>query len=223
MASADKKQKMAEWKQDLEAIKNQVLRLYWQRKIYRRILEVVKNNPRLSKGNVLLDWMSEGYVAMAAITVRRLLDKDRRSVSLATLIEKVCRDPEVIDRKGFVAAYPEFMRKDGIADGDFDRFAGPSKATIDPSIIQQKLDATKRECSDITRKYVNKFLAHTARKTPKQIPTFAKLDKAIDTLGELFNELHLLITRGEVLVKLEPTIPVPWEWIFREPWIVAEE
>jgi len=207
---------LKKWKADLERIKTEVLDLHRNRKICRKVDEVVSANPRI-KANPLLRWMAEGYAASACLAVRRLLDADPRSVSLATLIDDIRKNPGAITREHFVAAYPDWMQRHGHADRAFDQFAGEGGAIVDPEILKRKLAETRERCQQI-RDYVNKFVAHTHRTKTDRVPTFKKLHEAVDFVGALFNELHVLID-GSVFACLEPEPQYNWRWIFEEPWV----
>lgn len=65
----------------------------------------------------------------------------------------------------------------------------------------------------------DKRVAHlNYRKPIDPAPTYADLDEAIDTLGEVFNKYDVLLT-GTSFLKIEPTIVVDWTTIFQVPWL----
>lgn len=223
MTSGSTAQELRRLKSHLEEVHSQVVTLHWQRMVYRRVREIVAANPRINKPSLVYHWIGQLYAMSAAVAVRRLLDKNRRSISLATIVQRLTDNPALMTRRRFVSGYRKSMRDAGIADEAFDEFAGPGGQAVHPDILQRKLDEAVAKCAPI-RKYVNKVVAHTDRARPAGLPKLADLTKAIDALGELLKELELLIRQVDLVSleaegSVEPLLPHDWDSVFREPWI----
>jgi hypothetical protein len=69
------------------------------------------------------------------------------------------------------------------------------------------------------RVYVNEHVAHDmAEPTLAEMPTYADLHAAIDSVGEIFKKYAVTLTGGW-WATLEPAIQGDWKAIFRVPWL----
>jgi 5-methylcytosine-specific restriction endonuclease McrA len=83
---------------------------------------------------------------------------------------------------------------------------------------------TKLESADARRRAdARRADARRADARPMQIlPTYAELNSAIDTIGDLFKRYYTLVT-VESYLELVPTPQYDWEAVFREPWILPAD
>ena len=108
----------------------QAVELLHQRRVYRLVRGMVLRNPALPKESVVYEWISSGYVYTAAMTVRRLVDVRKGTISLRRLLEQVATRPAGINRAWFVGRYDPRLREvlpgqdRSPADRDFDELAG---------------------------------------------------------------------------------------------------
>ncbi len=87
------------WLSDLKQLENSVSKLLENRYFFRELADIMKDNSNLSPNNRFFIWIRENYLISAAIGVRRLVDKDLRSISLYTLLEDIKNNPEILSRK----------------------------------------------------------------------------------------------------------------------------
>src|SRR6266850_2902607 len=93
------------WDRWLEKIKGDITRLSVNRHIFWEVQEIIKRNAKIQKPSSFYEWMGNLYATDAVIGVRRLLDKDDRSISLARLLTEIQEKPEVLSRARFLALY----------------------------------------------------------------------------------------------------------------------
>jgi hypothetical protein len=75
----------------------------------------------------------------------------------------------------------------------FDGFSkGPGSDRLDLDLVRADL-AKLDETGLIVERYVNETVAHAADQTTHEVPTFADLNAAIDTIGDLFKKYSSLL------------------------------
>jgi hypothetical protein len=209
---------LAKWQRWLGQINRDITGLYWDRKIYRQTLQIVKANPHANESNPLWKWMFRNYDIAALLMVRRLIDPHQGTVSLANLVDSISRNPTVIGRESYKGRFSLADRESGWADRCYDSLAGPGQDTVDTRILTEKLESVRCLCSRV-KAVVDKMVAHRDEKPPNEMPTYGEVDHAIDAIGDLFKLLYRLVDGGSI-GDIEPTEQYDWDWVFFEPWAV---
>lgn len=203
------------WRRWFDDIKNQIFNIHHRRQVYREVMAMVDANPALQVPSAFYTWMRTVYVYDTTIAVRRLVDRDRRTISFVWLMQQIADHPEVMTRSRFVARYPGWLRDAGHR--DFERFASPAAKTIHRRVIrrhQRELGAA----AERLKRFVDKHVAHNDRRPMRRLPTYAELDDCIDLLGRLAKDYNLLLEQS-ALVEILPVIQDDWKAPFRVPWI----
>lgn len=211
----------ARWLDHLAGIVNEVYTMHMYRFLWRRLAEITQSADL--PPSVIFDAFGVWYASTQAAAVRRQVDRRRDVVSLVRLLEEIAAHPEVMTRDRHLALW----RRD---DGDFeepgnrnyDRFAGARERDVVETTLVRGHIQTLTETAEVVRTYVNEVVAHTADETTHAVPTFAELNAAIDTIGEIVKEYASLL-KAEVLWQLEPVIQHDWEAPFRQRWITEDE
>jgi hypothetical protein len=186
---------------------------------FHEVQKMIADNPRIQINNSFYGYITSTYVSHAVIGLRRQVKIDRQSISLALLLQELINKPEVLTRKYFVGLYEESSVKT-LADKDFDRFASPGAAHIDPTKVKrdlQRLQDFTRKCED----FADMRIAHRDRREPKSLPTFNEVDDCISLLDELYVK-YLLMFEAKAMDTLLPTWQYDWKEIFRTPWVPPE-
>jgi hypothetical protein len=89
---------------ELREIRNEIIDLATDYDIYWKVQrEVIQRNPRLlTIRSALFDMLNDAYAHSAAMRVRRLVDKDNRTISLRGLLKELSKYPDL--SKGRVSA-----------------------------------------------------------------------------------------------------------------------
>lgn len=84
---------------ELREIRNEVIALATDRDIYWKVQhEVIHRNPRLAASrSAFFDMLNDAYAHSAAMRVRRLVDKNSRTISLRVLLEQLRNYPDLLD------------------------------------------------------------------------------------------------------------------------------
>lgn len=203
------------WRRWFSDIRNQIHTLHHNRRIYRDVTAMIDANPALQVPSAFYTWMRNAYIYDMTMSVRRLVDHDRRTVSFYRLMEDIASHPEVVTRRRFTAGYRGWLRDSGHR--DFERFASPAANRIHRRVIrghQRELVAA----AERLKTYVDKHVAHNDRRPMRRLPTYEELDRCIDLLGRLAKDYTLLLEQV-ALVEIEPVIQYDWQAPFRVPWI----
>lgn len=160
-------------------------------------------------------WVAQNYIAAQGIAVRRQIDLRDDVISLARLIARVRRFPEVLSRDHYAQRISGWASREE-ADDEFDRLIGAGDH-IDPSIPTGDLQ-TLRAGTQKIRTWATKEVAHydPARGQFVAGLTFVDLHAAVDLVIDM-----AIAYRSRILGShMARDISMPaWEGVFRVPWI----
>lgn len=192
-----------------EDVENAIL----NRHIRQEVAAIIDANSRIQRPSSFYEWMAAIYSDSALMAVRRQLDKDPQSISLARLLSEIVAYPRVLSRGRFVGLYRPDLQN--VAHREFDRYVASGANQIDPIVVKTELDGLHKRTREVKR-YGTKLVAHLDEKGPKNIPTFQELDETLDLIHEL-RARYLFLLRA--VTYPEPVWTYDWKAIFREPWI----
>jgi hypothetical protein len=169
-------------------------------------------------------WIAEIYEDSILMAVRRQIDIDVRSISLARLLKEIIGCPHVLSRERFVAQVVTHYssKSEGAAHSEFDRLVGPGADHINPDTVRAELADLKERTKGL-KDYTNKRVAHFDAKWPKDSPIVLEIHEVLDRLHAL-RAKYMELLRWERYA--EPPLAEPqlhdeetWKSVFREPWI----
>ena len=218
---------LGRWIDWLETIK---LELYWilvDRCVYRKMVEIVRNNPKTHDPNDFVTWCQRNYAASASIRVRQQLDTDRRAISLKRLLQALEGKATEITRAWYVekCTSRRKARNDLQADLEtqlvrrqFDKWSAPGLDHVDPAIVANDRREIEDKCRSV-KTYVDKRVAHRDKlpNSELDLPTWDQLDTAIDTLDQTTCNYVGLLQQGWMRT-LTPTWQYEWTGVFEHAW-----
>jgi hypothetical protein len=207
--------KFKRWKRQFELIKNSIYDLASKRFVYKEVTKLIQDNPRLQVPSAFYDWMHRAYVTDMSIHIRRLADRDRRTISLYNLVKDIEQHPEVISRRRFTHYYKDFLKHYGHR--DYDRLSKRGGNVLNRKLISKHRVALLKSQARL-RIYTNKHVAHLDRVGMKNFPTYAELDDCINTIERLLKDCTLLLEQA-ALHSAVPTIQYDWMAPFRIAWL----
>lgn len=226
MKPSDRDAFRAKLEKDLKTVGAEVAVLFSQREVFRELARLFTENRALGTDwTQLHTFLFGGYVTQACMRLRRLMDENGQTVSLANIVSRVCQHPTLLTRADYVARFSEghelpFVRehREDEANQLFNRFAGPEGPCLDP-VRLCRFCLPARWKWEVVRRYVNKRLAHYDRKGPHN-PTWGELDRAIDAVGDLYINVQLLLTG---IVEEQKELARTWQWdhwgpLLEVPW-----
>lgn len=119
---------VAKWNRWIEQIEHEMVSLLASRKIYKGYGDIVRPNTSINtgKGVTFHNWIVDNYVTYVAMAIRRQMDNDGDTISLARLINDIKDNPDSLSRKEHVAMYANMPFGVGGSQGNatFTEYAG---------------------------------------------------------------------------------------------------
>jgi hypothetical protein len=184
--------------------------------IRREVRKIIDANPWIQRPSAFYDSLARVYGDFGVMAVRRQVDADCKSGSLARLLKEIVTCPHVLSRDRFVGLYsPEF---EDAAHVEFDYLVGPNANHIDHTVVQAELDNLREKTRDI-KQYTDKRVAHYDKKGPTNIPMFQEIDDALSLICEVERKYLFLLQKKDYQFPESTDEENDWKAIFREPWI----
>jgi len=209
--------KLSKWLKWLDVIHKDVRNLKVAQRNFWEIQNLIEANKNLHIENDFFRYIAESYVSHAVMSIRRQIKvSDENSISFAKLLQEIIDNPDVLSRNYYVSLYKGSYLED-LADSDFNKFSEPRLECVKASLIctdLQQLKVNATGCEHLA----DRRIAHIDSRSLKKSVTFNELDKAIDTMDELFVKYYLLFHAK----KMDTVLPVrqyDWQKIFTIPWI----
>lgn len=211
--------RLEKWLRWLDVVKLQVQDLMLTKHTFHEVQRMIQQNPALQTSNSFYKYLTITYVSHVVMGLRRQIKCDPQSISFAQLLEELVATPEVLSRAYYKKLYLGTVVED-MADRDFDRFAQPGAAHIDPALVAKDLGQLRKVTAKC-EEFADRRLAHHDKRNPKQLPTYNDVDAAIELLDTLYCR-YLLMFQAKALDTLLPTWQYDWKEIFRIPWAPTE-
>lgn len=210
------KQKLEKWNRWIGQIQADIISLLSARQIYKGYVEIVIANSYVqANGATFHSFVIDGYVTQISMAVRRQLDTDPDTISLAHLITEIRDNPATITRSDYVTRYLDMPMGIGESIGNqhFTELAGDSDI-FNSTIAQTDLN-TLKEASSKIRSLADRKIAHRS-KQPISKTTFKETDECIEVIKKLTQKYITLLTGGHNV--LEPIL-LDWQNVFTKKWI----
>ena len=222
MTLKEKRNLKRKWKRWLDKIGQYLGVLLTSYEVYEDVKKIVYKNKKIQKPALLHNWINNNYLHTVYTGIRRLGDKDKRTVSLYRLIEDIYNHNSAITRKDYISGYPKWMREKGMADADYNTFASKTSDILSKAKLKKDLKNIQREIRTI-KNYTDKWIAHLDLKR-KQIkrPTLKDIKMSLNCLDKIFCKYNMLITRGGMITR-KPSLAIDWKESLRYPWIEMTE
>jgi hypothetical protein len=214
-------QKYNKWVRWIETICAEVEQLCHLEHIFLEVQEIIYANPSLPNRNSFYGFLNHGYTALGVMGVRRQVKQQKDSISLASLLNDIQDNPEIISLQKFKSLYGESIFDRELAESHFNGFKAPDADHVNPDMVNQDL-ASLRNSAQGCEKFADRKLAHSDSRTVEPHPTFNDLHACIDLIEELALKYRLILTAkgGD---SLTPVILGNWKVIFEVPWGLTKE
>ncbi len=165
-------------------------------------------------------WVAENYLRRQAMAIRRQVDTHRDVISLAHLIQRVRRYPDVLSRERYLKRTAGWLRREE-ANRVFDSIFGVGHDHIDANIPRADLATLKTRTAKVVD-WVTNEVAHynKAKGTFGTGLQFRDLDDSIDLIAHLSVKYREWILGSSMLTTVAM---YPWVHIFREAWLRDDE
>ena len=210
-------QSRKKWRSWLKRIYNDIQFLLISKHIYDEIGNIYLTNKEIQEPADFHDWVIRNYGISSSVTIRRLTDNRRDSISLIRLLGEIRDTPDAISRRSYVRWYNANMK--WIGKKRFDQLNGNKALShLSKTIIEKDIKQIIKSAKRI-RRFVDTQVAHLDQKNKKRkYPTFNELDNSIFTIERIFLKYQELLT-GTSPQTLLPIWSYDWKTIFKTSWL----
>lgn len=207
------------WHRWFEVIRNEIQHLCLNKYIFLELKQIINANENLHQPSAFYDFINSSYAAFSAVTVRKLVKGHKDSISFSGLLEEIIDTPDVLSKERFVALYSGSVAEQW-AEKDFAPLADENGHHISHEMVIADLDEL-RALSGKIETFVDKEIAHTDKRRPRNIPTFNELHRCIEAIEALGLKYQMILTasHGD---SMTPSIQGPWKRVFEVPWILPD-
>ena len=203
------------WRTDWERLRNDVHLLFACRHIFRTLDDELVRSRRLGRQLILDKFLRPMYFEAQAVRLRRLADKDTRTISFRRLLLEMAKQSGILSRDRYINTVLDPAEADDDArvrfvSGLFDQLAGVGAESVDPAILKgyaDELDLDAKKVSD----YVDQHVAHRDRLAAPPIK-WGALDTAIDALGKHYSRIGTYLTGSYHVAEI--AVASGWERVF---------
>ena len=192
-APPSKPPRLATWTDWLHRMNPEITWLLESMFVYKAVGDLLTTNPRVSASPDLFGrWYSYHYAHSASSGVRRMIDRDARSISLVRLLSDIRKHRTSITRAWHLSMYPPDRNNQHTADLTFSNIAGAGQPSLPAQVVQADLKLLEA-CRTAMGQYVDKRVAHHDGQTHVAPPRYKDLHDAIGTLDRVWTRYNTLL------------------------------
>jgi len=180
------------WQRHMRAIRGQVTWLLGKRLLYQQMRAAASEHGGLLGSNLLLRWLDQIYLIDMTVTIRKLLDEDRRTYSLVVLLRELRDGAELITRRRFIGRSKGLMRT--LLSEQFDELASAGANHIPKEVIDSDVAKLTRFRKPI-KKFVDKRVAHLQRNAHQVRLKLGELETCIDLIHQIALRYSTILLR----------------------------
>lgn len=209
---------------DLDLVQADLIQMQMDHDLWCGLNENLRHNAHAGEPGDAMSFITRSHFAAFGCALRRQVDRDNRTVSLAFLIHKIASRQITFRRDEFVARYMQaapakyeaFRRR--LGDNDFTHLsASPNCALYPPPRAYRHLEWLSKRATPL-RDYVDKAIAHRDRKQPQYHPTIRYHRRLLWAMQRLAEHYQWLATGS--FTRLESGfIGDEWRLAFARPWM----
>lgn len=215
-------QQWLSWAKHFDVAENEVFGVFYSRSIWRALSHVLDTS-KVEQYPVVRNYYLRTYVSTACSAIRREADTDTRTSSLARALLRLVESPKIVSRERFVTNYVIRFgaESEAMANNSFNSFAPNGGDAVESSVLQLGLSRLTDAAASV-KAYTDTTIAHRQRpglETETITLSFDQLDHAINELGEITKQLHLLRNPGESLAQVGPVLDRTFLNMFKVAWL----
>lgn len=222
MGSSREDQQWLAWARHFDAAENEVFGLFYTRSMWRALSHVLATS-EITQYAVVRNYYLRTYVSTACSAIRREAETDTRTSSLARALLRLAETPKLLSRDRFVSSYVGRFGADSetMANNSFNSFAPSGGDAVETSVLLLGL-ARLTDAAASVKRYTDTTIAHRQRPELEKEAislSFAQMDHAINELGEITKQLHVLRHPGELLAQVGPVLDPTFLNMFKAAWL----
>lgn len=214
---------MTKW---LEVIRRDVQGVRVDDHTFWEVQDMFQKNARLrDTPSHFNQWMAFNFTQSAAVRIRRLVDRDRSTISLRRFLDEIKEFPELLSRDAVMRQYRAANTSlpvtilDQMAEREYDRSIGIGVDTPPPEMIAGEIAKLEQATSSIKR-FVDRRIAHyDQRELSEDVPKLKNIDTCLTLFFEIIRKYGRLLNGRDYPQEL-PVILDDWKAIFKFAWDV---
>jgi hypothetical protein len=219
--------KAAKWETWIDDIQRDVWKLIDYRRWNAVFERVVNANPRLHRGQTIPDYFRDIYTDYAVLAVRRLVRRDKNSITLTALLDDLRDNHQMLSRNWYRALYKRplpggYVYDDEtafqLADETFVDFTDETGNVVSKSMIKADIANIEETICPIIH-FSDRIKAHKDKRGVDQLPPYADLDAAVELLVQCVGKYAVLLTGMDSMALVDHTNALE---VFTFPWLDLE-
>lgn len=219
IATLEADEALRRWAAALRWVEQEQLDLNVDGQFMAATVEVVNRNERIlaGPGRAYIDALRRWYIGSRALAVRKLVDRDARSASLARVLVEVVEYPQHLTATTLATVAPqasESVRASLLGD-----LADASGYAVEPQRAREDLQRLHEAASPIVD-FVNRHLAHITLDPDRLVdgPRYFEVDCALEVIGRITRRYARPILGGIRPSTYHVGVDPAWTEIFTLPW-----
>jgi hypothetical protein len=210
--------KIKKWRKDINTIKKQLGSLLLSQYFFYETVEMVKKNPSLPQASTFFWWRDFIYAHAMSIGVRRFIDKDPRTISIANLLNDIKNNNRLLTQEYFAKYCTKSIKKKTDREARFEEKFGQRSKFIQKKFIEEHIK-TIEKISKRIKKFTDKRVAHLDRnQSGVNNINYGMLDDSLAELEKIIIEWQFLL-KGINYMTLRASVTDNWKRLFTSPWI----
>lgn len=156
------------------------------------------------------------YAHAMSVAIRKMIDKNRSTISFQKFLEKLKANPSVISRGRYKHQFVDSNYTERDADEGFDQMVGIGRDHLDPALVTRQLETLESKTAKL-RGFVNKRIAHHESRSSTICQLSKNLMKPLHVLNLL--KFYSPLFTGLGLDSALPTWLYDWKEVFYCAWI----
>lgn len=187
-----------------------------------RVVEGISRHAHPDGYTELDNYLARTAIDSLALGVRREIDRDERTSSVAHVLERLIREPRMASRERYVEGVGQEAPEDARdADRWFDAYAEPGDPYISVDRVQADIDRLKAAAGRV-KTFVDEQVAHRQLEEQGRIdPT--EIDRALGEIRRVVLRYHGLRWPGQLLLDTTPIADRGFLQTFTKPWLSIED
>jgi hypothetical protein len=189
--------------------------------IFTEVQEMIARNPALHHSSHFYEWLRNMYVSGMTMSIRRLMDDDKRTRSLLQFLLRVRSDRGVVSRERYRQLY---LARNNYSEGymsryvedTYDAYVGTSHTEPPIQQVQGQIDELHKR-THLFIELGNKVIGHSDVTPPSTVPRFAEVGDVIYSMEKILQYYNQLLTAAHRSADIN--WQYDWKAIFRVAWI----
>lgn len=194
--------------------------MFQSRQVFLEFIDIIRTNPATLRPPTFVGWVRNNYLNSQAVALRRIVDRDTRSISLLRLMKLLQASPDTVSQSSLRKLFSIKRLPFRWADVSWRKLVG-NTPHLPSATIARDIRDLERAFSKVQR-LVNKRIAHAGAKGAlRKLPQFKDVDHALALANRLLMKYNTLLT-GDGLASANATPSYDWRDALTVAWLPVD-